>query len=110
MFLTHWNRLGIPDLGVNAKYQDILQNYGRDLEMVSNIYAKQKLDPPIARNMPAVAGRIMWARQLYSRIQGPMDLFQKVFFNLFQIYLWSFIYLFFTVTDIYFFAFTSLPG
>uniref|UniRef100_A0A3Q2U2R5 Dynein axonemal heavy chain 5 n=1 Tax=Fundulus heteroclitus TaxID=8078 RepID=A0A3Q2U2R5_FUNHE len=69
--------LGIPDLGVDEKYQYILQNYGRDLEMIFNIYAKQKLDPPIGRNMPPVAGRIMWARQLYSRIQGPMDLFKK---------------------------------
>uniref|UniRef100_A0A3Q2U3D3 Dynein axonemal heavy chain 5 n=1 Tax=Fundulus heteroclitus TaxID=8078 RepID=A0A3Q2U3D3_FUNHE len=75
--LEKFMRLGIPDLGVDEKYQYILQNYGRDLEMIFNIYAKQKLDPPIGRNMPPVAGRIMWARQLYSRIQGPMDLFME---------------------------------
>uniref|UniRef100_A0A669D0H3 Dynein axonemal heavy chain 5 n=1 Tax=Oreochromis niloticus TaxID=8128 RepID=A0A669D0H3_ORENI len=71
------NRLGIPDLGIDEKYQQILQNYGRDIEMVSRIYMKQKLDPPIGRDLPPVAGRIMWARQLYSRIQEPMDLFQQ---------------------------------
>uniref|UniRef100_A0A8C2XN80 Dynein axonemal heavy chain 5 n=1 Tax=Cyclopterus lumpus TaxID=8103 RepID=A0A8C2XN80_CYCLU len=71
------NRLGIPDLGIEEKYQRILQNYGRDIEMVSHIYMKQKLDPPIGRDMPLVAGRVMWARQLSSRIQGPMDLFQQ---------------------------------
>lgn len=75
------NRLGIPDLGIDEKYQRILQNYGRDIEMVSRIYMKQKLDPPIGRDLPPVAGRIMWARQLSSRIQGPMDLFQQVMLN-----------------------------
>ncbi|XP_022609362.1 dynein heavy chain 5, axonemal [Seriola dumerili] len=75
--LKKFERLGIPDLGIDEKYQRILQNYGRDIEMVSRIYMKQKLDPPIDRDLPPVAGRIMWARQLYSRIQGPMDLFQQ---------------------------------
>lgn len=73
-----YNRLGISDLGIDEKYQRILQNYGHDIEMVSRIYMKQKLDPPVGRNLPPVAGRIMWARQLYSRIQAPMDLFQQV--------------------------------
>ncbi|XP_034553818.1 dynein heavy chain 5, axonemal isoform X3 [Notolabrus celidotus] len=75
--LKKFERLGIPDLGIDEKYQRILQNYGRDIEMVSRIYMKQKLDPPIGRDLPPVSGRIMWARQLYSRIQGPMDLFQQ---------------------------------
>uniref|UniRef100_A0A3Q3G615 Dynein, axonemal, heavy chain 5 n=1 Tax=Labrus bergylta TaxID=56723 RepID=A0A3Q3G615_9LABR len=76
-FCKSTSELGIPDLGIDEKYQRILQNYGRDIEMVSRIYMKQKLDPPMGRDLPPVSGRIMWARQLYSRIQGPMDLFQK---------------------------------
>ncbi|KAM8735049.1 dynein axonemal heavy chain 5 [Acanthopagrus schlegelii] len=75
--LKKFERLGIPDLGIDEKYQRILQNYGRDIEMVSRLYMKQKLDPPIGRDLPPVAGRIMWSRQLSSRIQGPMDLFQQ---------------------------------
>lgn len=82
VFFPFWIRLGIPDLGIDEKYQSIFQNYGQDIEMVSRIYMKQKTDPPIGRDMPPVAGRIMWVRQLYSRIQGPMDLFQKVLLNL----------------------------
>ncbi|XP_061572400.1 dynein axonemal heavy chain 5 [Cololabis saira] len=75
--LKKFERLGIPDLGTNAKYQHILQNYDRDIEMISQIYMTQKLHPPTGKNMPPVAGRIMWVRQLYNRIQGPMDLFQQ---------------------------------
>ncbi|KAM6935223.1 dynein axonemal heavy chain 5 isoform 4-T4 [Lycodopsis pacificus] len=75
--LKKFERLGIPDLGIEEKYQRILQNYGRDIEMVSRIYMKQRLDPSIGRDLPLVAGRIIWARQLSSRIQAPMDLFQQ---------------------------------
>ncbi|XP_064201033.1 dynein axonemal heavy chain 5 isoform X1 [Anguilla rostrata] len=75
--LKKFERLGIPELGIDEKYQRILQNYGRDIEMVSRIYTKQKGDPPIARDLPPVAGRIMWARQLFRRLQQPMDLFQE---------------------------------
>uniref|UniRef100_A0A671XT96 Dynein axonemal heavy chain 5 n=1 Tax=Sparus aurata TaxID=8175 RepID=A0A671XT96_SPAAU len=75
--LKKFERLGIPDLGIDEKYQRILQNYGRDIETISRIYMKQKLDPPIGRDLPPVAGRIMWSRQLSSRIHGPMDLFQQ---------------------------------
>lgn len=46
---------------------------------------KQKLDPPIGRDLPPVAGRILWARQLSSRIRAPMELFQQVkYFVLFN--------------------------
>ncbi|KAM9807310.1 dynein axonemal heavy chain 5 isoform 2-T2 [Syngnathus typhle] len=75
--LKKFQRLGIPNLGIDEKYQHILKSYGRDIEMVSNLFMKQKQDPPIGRNLPPVSGRIMWARQLYSRIQRPMDLFQQ---------------------------------
>ncbi|RXN22872.1 dynein heavy chain axonemal [Labeo rohita] len=76
--LKKFERLGIPDLGISEKYQSILQNFGRDIEMISRIYTKQKTDPPIAPDLPPIAGKILWARQLYSCIQEPMDLFQQM--------------------------------
>lgn len=45
--------------------------------MVSKLYTRQKNDPPIARDMPPIAGKIMWARQLFHKIQEPMELFQQ---------------------------------
>lgn len=70
-------RLEIPNLCIDERYQKILQNYGHDIEMVSKLYTKQKNDPPLARNLPPIAGKILWARQLFHRIQEPMDLFQQ---------------------------------
>ncbi|XP_061675571.1 dynein axonemal heavy chain 5 [Syngnathoides biaculeatus] len=75
--LKRFERLGIPKLGIDENYRHVLKSYGRDIEMVSNLYTMQKLHPPVGRDLPPVSGRIMWARQLYSRIQGPMDLFQQ---------------------------------
>ncbi|KAH0618009.1 hypothetical protein JD844_016916 [Phrynosoma platyrhinos] len=75
--LKKFERLGIPNLGIDEKYQIILQNYGHDIEMVSKLYSKQKNDPPLSRNLPPMAGKILWARQLFHRIQEPIDLFQK---------------------------------
>ena len=37
---------------------------------------KHKDDPPIPRDMPPVAGKISWARQLFRRIQEPMEIFK----------------------------------
>ena len=71
------NRLNIPNLGIDDKYQRILENYGADIDMISKLYTKQKNDPPLARDQPPIAGKILWARQLFHRIQQPMQLFQK---------------------------------
>ncbi|XP_020559538.1 dynein heavy chain 5, axonemal isoform X3 [Oryzias latipes] len=75
--LHQFERLGIPDLGTDTKYQDILLKYGQDIEWVSDIFEKEKLDPPFERDLPPMAGRIMWARILSRRITDPMNFFQQ---------------------------------
>ncbi|XP_074730329.1 dynein axonemal heavy chain 5 isoform X2 [Strix uralensis] len=75
--LKKFERLQIPNLGIDEKYQKILQNYGHDIETVCKIYTRQKQDPPLARNLPPIAGKILWARHLFRRIQEPMESFQQ---------------------------------
>ena len=70
-------RLNIPNLGIDDKYRRILENYGADVDMISKLYTKQKCDPPLGRDQPPIAGKILWARQLFQRIQQPMQLFQE---------------------------------
>ncbi|CAH1269411.1 DNAH5 [Branchiostoma lanceolatum] len=74
--LRKYERLGIPDLDIEEKYAKILQNFGKDIEKTSKIYSQQKADPPVARDMPPIAGKISWARQLFRRMQEPMEMFQ----------------------------------
>ena len=56
---------------LDSKLTLIFHNYGLELSRVEQIYEKNKHDPPIARNMPPVAGNIAWARHLLKKIEDP---------------------------------------
>uniref|UniRef100_A0A8C6QFD6 Dynein, axonemal, heavy chain 5 n=1 Tax=Nannospalax galili TaxID=1026970 RepID=A0A8C6QFD6_NANGA len=75
--LKKFERLNIPNLGIEEKYQVIFQNFGADIDMISKLYSKQKYDPPLARNQPPIAGKILWARQLFCRLEQPLHQFQQ---------------------------------
>jgi dynein heavy chain len=62
---------------LDSKLNLIFQKYGLELENVQQLYEKQKRDPPIARNLPPVAGNIMWSRHLLNRIEVPMKRFES---------------------------------
>lgn len=53
----------------------IFHNYGLELASVQDAYERFKHLPPTARNMPPVAGNILWSRHLLRRIEGPMERF-----------------------------------
>eukprot|EP00796_Vickermania_ingenoplastis_P003819 gene3823-2705_t len=62
---------------LESKYLVIFYSYGLELEKDQKTYERYKADPPMARNMPPVAGAISWARQLLRHIKGPMDKFKN---------------------------------
>jgi len=62
---------------LTVKSMVIFQNYGLDLDFVQKTYEKCKTGPPMVRNLPPVAGSIVWSRQLLRRISTPMDSFQQ---------------------------------
>lgn len=55
----------------------IFHNYGLELTSVQDAYERYKNFPPAARNMPPVAGNILWSRHLLRRIEGPMERFHS---------------------------------
>ena len=55
--LIKFFRIGIPGLDIDEKYQNILSNYGREVETISKIYSRQRTDPVIPRNTPPTAGK-----------------------------------------------------
>ena len=59
------------------KYSLIFQFYGDQLEQVQIVYDTQKAQPPVSRNLPPVAGNILWARHLLTKIEEPMQRFQS---------------------------------
>ncbi|XP_076815353.1 dynein axonemal heavy chain 5-like isoform X1 [Clavelina lepadiformis] len=59
------------------KYMALLARYSKDLDNVKKAYQKMKTDPPIPRNLPPISGKIAWARQMYRRIEVPIEHFRK---------------------------------
>jgi dynein heavy chain len=57
------------------KYNIIFHNYGQEMESIKSAYNQFKTSPPLVRNMPTVAGNILWSRHLFHRIQEPMERF-----------------------------------
>lgn len=60
------------------KYWVIFCQFNDMLDSVQNLYERHKHSPPVVRNAPPVAGAIVWARQLYRRIEKPMLSFEKI--------------------------------
>uniref|UniRef100_A0A8C2T2W8 Dynein heavy chain 5, axonemal-like n=1 Tax=Coturnix japonica TaxID=93934 RepID=A0A8C2T2W8_COTJA len=75
--LMKLERIGENQIDLNEKYIIVLQQYSQDLDFVQKLYQEQKENPPIPRNIPPVAGKIMWAQQLYRKIDHPMRFFKK---------------------------------
>jgi hypothetical protein len=69
------SRLGLECLkeAVADKYHKILLQFGRDIENIQKTYQRLRHEPPVARDLPPIAGKIMWARQMFRRIQEPME-------------------------------------
>lgn len=53
--------MNLPALkeAIHEHYKRLLQEFGKELEVTMRLYQKQKDDPPIARNMPPIAGMVL---------------------------------------------------
>ncbi len=54
--LKRFEKLQLPNIGLNEKYGKILQQYSKDLDLVAKIYQKNSKEPPISRDLPPIAG------------------------------------------------------
>ena len=54
--LKRFEKLQLPNIGLNEKYAKLLQQYSKELEAVAKIYQKNSKEPPIPRDLPPVAG------------------------------------------------------
>ncbi|XP_078119766.1 dynein axonemal heavy chain 8-like [Sander vitreus] len=77
--IQRFQRLNIPclDTEISNLLGLILQHYASEVEFVKKLFDKQRDDPPLARNMPPVAGRIGWVKHLYQKIEEPISYIKK---------------------------------
>jgi dynein heavy chain len=69
---------------LQAKATTIFFAFSHELELTQAIYEDQKQRPPTPRNLPPVAGNIAWSRNLLSRIEAPMHVFQTRYAHVFN--------------------------
>lgn len=74
--LDKFEAISGAQLDLTEKYMRIMMGYGKDLEQIRKIYQKHKADPMVPRNLPPIAGRIAWSRQLFRKIELPMKIFK----------------------------------
>ncbi|OQR86956.1 flagellar inner arm dynein 1 heavy chain alpha [Achlya hypogyna] len=60
------------------KYKDILMQYSKELEKLTEQFEQYKAAPPIYKSHPPVAGAIAWARALYHRAKKPIMRFRAM--------------------------------
>ena len=75
-FTQRFERLKLPCLNTFEKWTFCVSLFVKDIEFVQKEYNEQKEDPPLARNLPPVSGRIAWSRQLYRRLKESVNSFQ----------------------------------
>ncbi|KXZ49756.1 DHC2 protein [Gonium pectorale] len=57
---------------VMNKFNDILEQFAREIEQTSEIFERNKDSPPVTKNQPPVAGAIKWVRSLLERLKRTM--------------------------------------
>uniref|UniRef100_A0A8C3JB17 Dynein axonemal heavy chain 10 n=1 Tax=Calidris pygmaea TaxID=425635 RepID=A0A8C3JB17_9CHAR len=60
------------------KFNDILDQYCKEVENVKQMFVQNLKDPPLYKNQPPVAGAIYWSRSLFYRIKHTIIRFQEV--------------------------------
>ena len=63
---------------LEQKHNDLVQKFGDDLKVVLDIFAALHEQPIIGRNMPPVAGAVLWIRGLMERIKDPFERFKTL--------------------------------
>ncbi|XP_065594770.1 dynein axonemal heavy chain 10 [Cyrtonyx montezumae] len=60
------------------KFNDILDQYCKEVENVKQIFVQNLTDPPVFKHHPPMAGAIYWSRSLFYRIKHTVVRFQEV--------------------------------
>jgi len=57
---------------VMNKFNDILEQFAREIDQLNEIFETHKDNPPVTKSQPVIAGSIKWARSLLARAKQTM--------------------------------------
>lgn len=63
----------IPGLEHGERYRQLCMKLVLDVTTIMEQFQTKYTSPPLERNMPHFSGRISWARNLYRRLEEPMN-------------------------------------
>ncbi|XP_034179159.2 dynein heavy chain 8, axonemal kl-3 [Osmia lignaria lignaria] len=75
--VARFEKLKFKHLRIDRKYLELIVLFQKEIEDVRDRYNEDRSDPPLPRNIPPIAGRILWIRQLYRRVEEPMEIYKK---------------------------------
>ncbi|CAL7938026.1 unnamed protein product [Xylocopa violacea] len=75
--VARFQKLKFKHLRIDRKYLELISLFQKEIEDVRDRYNEDRSDPPLPRNIPPIAGRILWIRQLYRRIEDPMEVYKQ---------------------------------
>ncbi|XP_076759064.1 dynein heavy chain 8, axonemal kl-3 [Xylocopa sonorina] len=75
--VARFQKLKFKHLRIDRKYLELISLFQKEIEDVRDRYNEDRSDPPLPRNVPPIAGRILWIRQLYRRIEDPMEVYKQ---------------------------------
>ena len=58
------------------KYDDILDKFVEEVNVLDRLFEQHKSKPPISKNQPPIAGAIRWARSLFLKAKATILKFQ----------------------------------
>ena len=58
---------------LEKKHMELIASYADDLHTVQHLFMENRNTPPIAHNLPPIAGALTWCRGLLERVRQPMD-------------------------------------
>ncbi|KPJ08753.1 Dynein heavy chain 8, axonemal [Papilio machaon] len=74
--LKRFEKLKLDCLYLEDQYYDLIRNFTAEIENIRDRYNEERENPELPRNMPPVAGRIMWIRFYNKNIKLPMEEFK----------------------------------
>lgn len=60
------------------KFSEILSTFEKEVDSINKLFEENKLNPPIFKTQPPVAGAISWSRSLFQRIKHTVLRFQTM--------------------------------
>lgn len=75
-FLNRFEKLNLECLHLDERYLEAFEMYQQEIETLRDKYNEERSSPMLARNVPPISGRVMWIRQLFKRIEEPMNIFK----------------------------------